>query len=255
MGELIPYGDGTLADNLAIVIDEIIDCLQIDYTFYNDVIDHYYIPYGCIRILVVGYRGNDTCIICYDWLSELSSDFYYEKCNFFSEDGLSYEGETIKVVEPVASGSFSLDKALFLIRDELSSWLTFYGTKDDLAPLIVNVTTDGYVTDDSRIVPIVNEIMEQKIPDGNPIFYNLRLSYDKKSLLEFPHEMSHCLDAHAKLLFASSSTITEDLKNRCYKFFSNRECHEGSRLFVDNIPDRQSLEGLFSFVFEYFRRK
>lgn len=219
-------GNGTMADNIANEINQLIEALEYYYSYE----DGYGNEVGAIRpimLFVVGHGSGEAHIIQQEWI-----------CG------------GAHMVSPVAQGMPALPFAFDLVKEEVAYWTKMHSDLDDVVPLIINVTASGNMSNDIPMRAIIKDIMGIQMPDGNPILYNIHLVSKKEApIIYFPNEEAQLPDTFSKLMYWSSSVINKALQSRAPKFFSKRSCNDGARLFVYNA---QSLYEAFSFAVEYF---
>ena len=235
MSESMPNGEGSIAKNVADAIKALEEYLEYCYSYENpNGIEFEDVPcYMPIYFFIVGYGSGKAYIIYEEWINpplQLGS---------FSD-----------VLYPVAKGDPVMINAFNMVKKKVEHWKTVYCSSEDLAPLIINVTAVDDISD-PEIETIAKDIMQIQFPDGNPILFNIHLASKDNSIIEYPEDEPRCQETFSKRLYASSSVINEDLKNRIQHFFSKRLCGEESRMFV-NVKNPRSLYMSLGVAAEYF---
>jgi len=105
--------------------------------------------------------------------------------------------------DAVAKGGTPMCGALGQARDILTRWLA--GHPGSFPPIVINIT-DGESTDGDPTAA-AGEIQALSSDDGNVLLFNVHLSSQKATPIEFPDTGNDLPDQYAKLLFAISSEL------------------------------------------------
>lgn len=130
--------------------------------------------------------------------------------------------------EPVANGGTPMCQAFGQAKSILESWLNQH--PNCFSPIVINIT-DGEATDGNP-ASAAEEIKRLKCNDGEVLVFNLHVSSQKGSSIEFPNTDAALPDQFAKQLFSMSSPLTvyqQDIARQ-----SGLAVAEGSRGFVFN---------------------
>lgn len=138
--------------------------------------------------------------------------------------------------DPIANGGTPMCQALSIAKDILQEWLSAHPSC--FPPIVINIT-DGEATDGSPIT-VSDEIKNLSSNDGNVLLFNVHLSAQKSSPIQFPDSESNLPDEFAKLLFQMSSNLPTHIQNAAKQEGFN--ISEASRGFVFNA-DIVSLIG------------
>jgi hypothetical protein len=110
--------------------------------------------------------------------------------------------------DPVANGGTPMCHALGRAATILQGWLGQH--PDCFPPIVINVT-DGEATDGDPSGP-AQELTNLASGDGNVLLFNLHLSSQTGSPIEFPDTEDGLPDAYARLLFNMSSKLPEYMR-------------------------------------------
>jgi hypothetical protein len=110
--------------------------------------------------------------------------------------------------EPVANGGTPMCQALVRANDILKKWLEEH--PDCFPPIVINIT-DGEATDGNPALPAKN-LTELASSDGNVLLFNLHLSSQKTTPVEFPSSEEGLPDKYARSLFSMSSVLPEYMR-------------------------------------------
>ena len=139
--------------------------------------------------------------------------------------------ETIKFpiwIDPVCNNGTPMRKALNKAKSILSSWISQH--PNCFPPIVINITdgesSDGDPTEDARSITNLSS------SDGNVLLFNIHLSSDRSPKIEFPSSESTLPNEPAKLLFRTSSLLTDFMKSEAQK--EGIPVFDGARGFVFN---------------------
>lgn len=110
--------------------------------------------------------------------------------------------------DPVAHGGTPMCQAIRRASTVLQGWLGQH--PDSFPPIVINIT-DGEATDGDPAGP-ARELCGLASTDGNVLLFNLHLSSQKATPVEFPDSEEALPDAYAKLLFNMSSKLPEYMR-------------------------------------------
>ncbi len=130
--------------------------------------------------------------------------------------------------DPAANGGTPMCRALKTAKDILETWIA--GHPDGFPPIVINIT-DGEATDGDPIIP-AQDLTSLAGADGNVLLFNLHLSSQKASPVEFPDSEDGLTDHYAKMLFQMSSLLPDYMRG-----FAQEEGYaatENTRGFVFN---------------------
>lgn len=105
--------------------------------------------------------------------------------------------------DAVARGGTPMCGALKQAKTILSSWLADHPA--GFPPIVINIT-DGESTDGDPTAA-AKEIQDLGTDDGNVLLFNVHLSSQKATPIEFPDADANLPDKYAKLLFSISSEL------------------------------------------------
>ncbi len=129
-----------------------------------------------------------------------------------TEDGAGgLVDETVKFpvwFDPAANGGTPMCQALRLAKGVLENWLAEHPYC--FPPIVINIT-DGEATDGDPSLP-AQEVTSLSSSDGNVLLFNLHLSSQKASPIEFPDSETGLPDEYARLLFNMSSKLPEYMR-------------------------------------------
>jgi hypothetical protein len=130
--------------------------------------------------------------------------------------------------DAVARGGTPMCQALTQARDVLAGWLAQHPAS--FPPIVINIT-DGESTDG---VPTAaaQSLRSLSTEDGESLLFNVHLSSQRASPIEFPNRATELPDQYAKLLFEFSSLLPEYMRSVAQGEGYN--VSEGARGFVFN---------------------
>lgn len=111
--------------------------------------------------------------------------------------------------DPVANNGTPMCKALSRAQSILQSWLSAHPTS--FPPIVINIT-DGESTDGDPS-GLAQSIQQMASNDGNVLLFNIHISSNKTSPIEFPDSEENLPDEHARLLFRCSSVLPEVMRS------------------------------------------
>jgi hypothetical protein len=130
--------------------------------------------------------------------------------------------------DPVASGGTPMCEAIRQAVSLTESWLIQH--PDCFPPIVINIS-DGEATDGDPS-PIADQLRELSSTDGNALFFNLHISSQSATPIEFPDSEAGLPDDHARLLFRMSSSLPPHLKDAAAA--EGIQVSESTRGFVFN---------------------
>jgi hypothetical protein len=130
--------------------------------------------------------------------------------------------------DPIANGGTPMCQALSEAKTILQEWLSQH--PGCFPPIVINIT-DGEATDGNP-TDAANAIKELSSSDGNVLLFNVHLSAQKSSPIEFPDNDGGLPDEFAKLLFQMSSSLPTHIQNAAKQ--EGYQVSEASRGFVFN---------------------
>jgi len=130
--------------------------------------------------------------------------------------------------EPVANAGTPMGQALGQAKSVIETWLSQH--PGCFPPIVINIT-DGEATDGDP-TSAADEIRKLKSNDGEVLLFNLHVSSQRGSQIEYPSSDSGLPDKFAQQLFQMSSPLPEYMMNIAKKEGMN--VTEGSRGFVFN---------------------
>ncbi len=130
--------------------------------------------------------------------------------------------------EPVANGATPMSQALGQAKTIVENWLSQH--PNCFPPIVINIT-DGEATDGDP-TGAATEIRNLKSSDGEVLLFNVHLSSQRGSQIEYPSNSEVLPDKFAQQLFQMSSKLPESMLNLAKKESMN--AGEGSRGFVFN---------------------
>ena len=107
--------------------------------------------------------------------------------------------------DPVANGATPMCQALSLARKTLEGWLNQHPSC--FPPITINIT-DGEATDGNPS-DVATSIKGLKSSDGELMLFNLHVSSQRATPIEFPDSDTGLPDQFAQLLFRMSSLIPD----------------------------------------------
>ena len=130
--------------------------------------------------------------------------------------------------DPVANGGTPMCQAMGRAATVLQGWLAQH--PDCFPPIVINIT-DGEATDGDPSVP-ARELTKLQSSDGNVLLFNLHLSAQNSTPVEFPDTDANLPDSYAKLLFNMSSKLPEYMRGIAQE--EGYKASENTRGFVFN---------------------
>lgn len=130
--------------------------------------------------------------------------------------------------DPVANGGTPMCQALGRAKTVLEGFLAQH--PDCFPPIVINIT-DGEATDGDPSVP-AQELTRLASSDGNVLLFNLHLSQQNATPVEFPDTQDNLPDSYAKLLFNMSSLLPEYMRGIAQE--EGFKVSENTRGFVFN---------------------
>ncbi|MCI0618262.1 VWA domain-containing protein, partial [bacterium] len=111
--------------------------------------------------------------------------------------------------DPIADGGTPMCQALGQAKTIIQNWINDHQTC--FPPILINIT-DGEATDGDP-TEIANDIRAIASLDGNTLLFNVHVSSQKASPIEFPDHEGGLPDEYARRLFRMSSTLPTHLQN------------------------------------------
>lgn len=111
--------------------------------------------------------------------------------------------------DATANGGTPMCKAFSIAKDILTQWIEKYS--NSFPPIVINIT-DGESSDGDP-VKSAEIIKNLSTNDGNVLLFNVHLSSQNSSPIEFPDSEYELPDQYAKLLFQMSSVLPEYMRN------------------------------------------
>jgi hypothetical protein len=130
--------------------------------------------------------------------------------------------------EPTANGGTPMCAAITQTHSLVESWLVQH--PDCFPPVVINIS-DGEPTDGDPML-VAENLQRLSSTDGNVVLFNLHLSSQSSTPIEFPDTDSALPDDHARLLFRMSSSLPPHLKKAATA--EGIPVSEGTRGFVFN---------------------
>jgi hypothetical protein len=130
--------------------------------------------------------------------------------------------------EPTANGGTPMCQALSIAKSIVAGWLAQHG--GCFPPIVINIT-DGESTDGDPTA-IASEIRQLRSSDGEVLLFNVHLSSQRATSVEYPSSDAALPDRFAQQLFSMSSVMPEYMLSIAKKEGMN--VSEGSRGFVFN---------------------
>ncbi|MCZ6626479.1 MAG: VWA domain-containing protein [Deltaproteobacteria bacterium] len=107
--------------------------------------------------------------------------------------------------DPIASGGTPMCQALTRAQSIIQGWLNQH--PGCFPPIVINIT-DGEATDGDPSIP-AQSLTVLSSSDGNVLLFNLHLSSQRTSAIEFPDNEEGLPDEYARLLFRISSPLPD----------------------------------------------
>jgi hypothetical protein len=140
--------------------------------------------------------------------------------------------------DPVANGATPMCQALKQAHSILQLWLNQH--PNCFPPIVINVTdgeaTDGDPGDDA------NSIKQLSSSDGEVLLFNLHISSQRVTPIEFPDSEAELPDRFAQLLFRMSSPLPDYMRKIAQE--EGYRVSEGARGFVFNA----NMEAIIKFL-------
>lgn len=221
------------ADGVADAVNRLLQNLVIKCAKAEGVRDYYY-----VGVIGYGHRagsafagelsGRDLVPI-----SEVASTpARVEERTRKTEDGAGgLVDETVKFpvwFDPAANGGTPMCQALKRAKNTLETWLEEH--PHCFPPIVINIT-DGEATDGDPSGP-AQDLASLKSSDGNVLLFNLHLSSQKASPVEFPDSEEGLPDEYARLLFRMSSRLPDYMRGIAME--EGFKVSENTRGFVFN---------------------
>jgi hypothetical protein len=130
--------------------------------------------------------------------------------------------------DPIANGGTPMCQALSCAQSILSGWLTKY--PDCFPPIAINIT-DGESTDGDP-TSAANGIKSLASSDGNVLLFNVHLSLQMATPVEFPDSEAGLPDQYAQLLFRISSPLPDYMRSIAQQ--EGIAVSDGTRGFIFN---------------------
>ncbi len=140
--------------------------------------------------------------------------------------------------DPVANGATPMCQALSLARNTLQGWLNQHPSC--FPPIVINITdgeaTDGDPSDGANLIKAL------KSNDGDLLIFNVHISSQRATPLEFADSEHGLPDKFAQLLFGMSSVLPDYMRRMAQE--EGYRVSEASRGFVFNA----NLESVIKFL-------
>ncbi|MFP2926107.1 VWA domain-containing protein [Pyxidicoccus sp. 3LG] len=130
--------------------------------------------------------------------------------------------------EPVANGATPMCQALTRATSLVGTWVREH--PDGFPPIVVNIS-DGQPTDGDPTA-IASELRGIRSSDGAVLLLNVHLSAHPAMPIQYPDSEAQLPDAHARLLFQLSSTLTPGMRSAAKE--EGLQLGEAARGFVFN---------------------
>lgn len=130
--------------------------------------------------------------------------------------------------DPTADGGTPMCQALDQARSIIQNWINVHPSC--FPPIVINIT-DGEATDGDPTQK-AEDIRKLSSVDGNVLAFNIHLSSNNASPVEFPDKEDGLPDQFAKLLFRMSSMLPTHIQNAAKQ--EGYPVSEASRGFVFN---------------------
>lgn len=130
--------------------------------------------------------------------------------------------------DAVSRGGTPMCEALSCAERTLAGWIGEHATS--FPPIVINIT-DGESTDGDP-TEAANRVKGLSTDDGNVLLFNLHLSSQRATPVEFPDDVSQLPDKYAQLLFDMSSPLPSYMRSAAAA--DGYAVTDGSRGFVFN---------------------
>lgn len=130
--------------------------------------------------------------------------------------------------DPMANGATPMCQALTQARSILQAWLNQH--PNCFPPIAINIT-DGEATDGDP-GDAANSIKQLSSSDGEVLLFNLHISSQRATPIEFPDSEGGLPDQFARLLFSMSSSLPEYMRKIAQE--EGYRVSDGARGFVFN---------------------
>lgn len=130
--------------------------------------------------------------------------------------------------DPVADGGTPMSRAFTRAHGVIKTWLEQHPSC--FPPIVINIT-DGEATDGDPKV-LAQNLRQLSSSDGDVLLFNVHLSSQNASPIEFADHEEGLPDKYAKLLFTMSSTLPEYMRTIAQQ--EGYKVSENSRGFVFN---------------------
>jgi hypothetical protein len=110
--------------------------------------------------------------------------------------------------DPIADGGTPMSRAFTRAHAVITKWLEEH--PNCFPPIVVNIT-DGEATDGNPSALAAN-LKQLASSDGNVLLFNLHLSSQKTTPIEFPDHEEGLPDKYARLLYSMSSALPEYMR-------------------------------------------
>lgn len=213
-----PFGSGEVkrkkADGVADAINRLIQNLVIKCAKSEGVRDYYHVG-------VLGYGGKVGPAFGGDLagkelapISEIADHpaRVEERTKKVDDGAGGLVDQTVKFpiwFDAVGKGGTPMCQALGQARDILTRWLADHPSS--FPPIVINIT-DGESTDGDPAAA-AQALRELGGEDGNVLLFNVHLSSQNASPVEFPDSDSNLPDQYAKLLFGLSSILPQYMRS------------------------------------------
>lgn len=130
--------------------------------------------------------------------------------------------------DAVAKGGTPMCQAMGCAEATLSNWIS--GHAASFPPIVINIT-DGESTDGEPTAP-AEKLKALATDDGNALLFNVHLSSQRATPIEFPDDATQLPDKYAQLLFDISSPLPSHMRSAAAA--EGYAVTDGSRGFVFN---------------------
>ena len=211
-------GRGSKADQLAVIINRLLQNIVIRAAKAEGVRDYYYVG-------VIGYGaqvgpafagaldGRDLVPLS----AVAENPARIEERTRKVQDGAGgLVDEKVRFpiwFEPVANGGTPMCQALSYARTVLDGWLD--GHPGCFPPIVINIT-DGEATDHggdvANLLGAAQSVRELHSSDGNVLLFNAHISAGTQASVEFPDSEEGLPNEYSRILFRMSSLLPEHLR-------------------------------------------